>query len=91
MPEREADMAFTGAARERVLPVEGHLAKVRPVEAGDDPEQGRLAGAGWAKQRQELAIGDGEVDMVARREAAASMASALVYTQRVSQAYKVIC
>src|SRR5207244_10626147 len=70
MLEHEADMAFAGAARQRILAVERHLTSVRPVEAGDDAEQRGLAGPGRAEQRQQLAIGNPEVDIVERGEVA---------------------
>ena len=70
MLEHEADMALAGAARQRVLAVERHLAGIRPVEAGDDPQQRGLARAGRPEQRQQFALGDLEVDIVERCERA---------------------
>ncbi len=68
MLEHEADAALAGAARQCVLAVEADLAAVRPVEAGDDAQQRRLAGARRAEQRQQLAVCDLQIDAVERRE-----------------------
>ena len=70
MLEHESDTALAGAARERVLAIERHLAGIRPVEAGDDPQQRGLARARWSQQRQQFAVGDLEVDTVKGRERA---------------------
>ena len=70
MLEHEADMALAGAARQRVLAVERHLAGVRPVEAGDDPQQRGLARPRRPEQRQQLAVGDLQIDAVERGEGA---------------------
>ena len=70
MLEHEADMALAGAARERILAVEGDLAGIRPVEAGDDPQQRGLAGARRPEQRQQLAVADLQIDIVERGELA---------------------
>ena len=68
--EHEADVTFARALRQRVLAVEGDFAGIRPVEAGDDPQQRGLAGAGGAEQREQLAVIDLEVDTVERCKAA---------------------
>jgi hypothetical protein len=62
--EHEADVPLTRALRQCVLAVEGDFARIRPVEAGDDPQQRGLAGARGSEQRQQLAIVDLEVDAV---------------------------
>ena len=66
MLKHEADMALAGAVRQRVLAVERNLAGVGPVQPGDDPQQRGLARARRPEQRQQLAIGDLEVDIVER-------------------------
>src|SRR3954447_18648074 len=63
-------MPLAGAMRQRILAVEGNRAAIRPVEPGDDPQQRGLARAGRPEQRQQLAIGDLEVDVVQRHEGA---------------------
>ena len=68
--EHEADMALAGAARQRILAVERHLAGIGPVEARDDPQQRGLAGAGRAEQRQQFAVADLQIDVVERGEGA---------------------
>ena len=50
-----------GRSRDR-LALEVDLARGRREEAGDEPERRRLAAAGRAEQRDELAFGDVEVD-----------------------------
>ncbi len=51
------------------LAVEEDLALVRPVEAGEDVRERRLAGAVLAEQRVHLALGRLEVDAVVRDDA----------------------
>src|SRR5439155_9515559 len=46
-----------------VLAPETHAARARKPNAGNDLEQGRLAGAVDAEQRDHLAVIDGEVDV----------------------------
>ena len=58
--EHEADIALLHGELERVLAVEQHAAGGRHVEAGEDAEQRRLAGAGRAEQGDELARADVE-------------------------------
>ena len=41
-----------------------------PVEAGDEAERGRLAAAGGAEQREELALAERDVDPVQRLDGA---------------------
>jgi hypothetical protein len=43
-----------------VAPVEADLALVGLDEAGDGPQQGRLAAAAWPQQTEELAVGKSE-------------------------------
>ena len=68
--EHETDMALAGAAGQRVLAVERHLAGIRPVEARDDPQQRGLAGTRRPQQRQQFAVGDLEVDAIERGKGA---------------------
>ena len=53
--EHEADIALLHGELQRVLAVEQHAAGGRHVEAGEDPEQRRLARARRPEQRHELA------------------------------------
>ena len=64
--EHESDMALAGAVGERVLAVERNLAGIGPVQPGDDPQQRGLARARRPEQRQQLAVGDLEIDVVER-------------------------
>jgi hypothetical protein len=63
--EDEADLAFAHVGAGRVLAVEQHAAGIGYLEAGDDAQQGRLARAGGAEQRHQLAVADVEVEVVA--------------------------
>ena len=62
--EDEADVAVLRGQAGRVLAGEEHPPRVGPFEAGDDPQQGRLAGAARAEQGGEGALGDLERDVV---------------------------
>src|SRR3970040_4069 len=42
-----------------------HLARLRPFEAGDDPERRRLAATAWAEKREHLPFADLEAHVVA--------------------------
>ena len=55
----------------RGLAVDEHVALARPDQVADDPQQRRLAAAGGADQRDELARLDVEVDPVEREHVAA--------------------
>ncbi len=61
--EHDADAA--PARREMIdhVVVEKHPALGLPDEAGNDPQQGRLAAAGGSQQRHQFAAGDIEVDI----------------------------
>ncbi|MNT68547.1 hypothetical protein D3C72_2067900 [compost metagenome] len=59
-----------GAGRVDLLAVEDHPAGAGLVEAGDDVEHGRLAAAGVADQRDELALVDLQVDVLQGAEQA---------------------
>lgn len=52
------------AERGGILPLDQEPARGRPVEQADDVEQGALARAGRADQREELAVIELEVDVV---------------------------
>src|SRR5262249_5295457 len=56
----------------RGLAVDGDRARARLDDVADDPEQGRLAAAGRADQRDELALTDLQVDVLQRDDAAAA-------------------
>ncbi len=64
MLEDEADAALARRHAERVLAGDRERAGLRPLEPGDDAQQGRLARARGAEQRQELALRDLERDVV---------------------------
>jgi hypothetical protein len=51
-------------------------AVVGMLEAGDQPQAGRLAGAGWPEHREELVLGDFEIDTVDGDDLAVSLARA---------------
>ena len=53
--EHEPDIPLLHGELERVVAVEQDASGGRHVEAGEDAEQRRLAGAGRAEQRHELA------------------------------------
>ena len=50
--------------------VDEYLALGRLLQAGDQAQRRRLAGAGLAEQHEELAVGDVEIEPVKRRVAA---------------------
>ena len=60
---RRARPARRGSRRGR----RSDRARVRPLEAGDQAQRRRLAGAGRPEQHDELAVGDGEVEVGRRR------------------------
>ena len=59
-----------------VDPRELHGPFVGPLEAGDHAQQGRLARAGRAEHREELAVGDLEIDAVGGHDRAEAFADA---------------
>ena len=65
------------AAEVDLAPVDADRARVRPVDAGDDLDQRRLAGAVLAQQRMDLAGTDVEADVVQRPHAGERLAQAL--------------
>ena len=60
--EHEADVPATGARGRGVLAVDEHRALVGPIEAGDDPQQRRLARSRWTEERKELARWHHQID-----------------------------
>src|SRR5439155_23146758 len=60
--EDRVDVAFVRRAAGDVAPVQLDAARVGTLEAGDQPERGRLAGARRPEQGEELAGRDLEVD-----------------------------
>ena len=60
-----------------LLAVEGDRAVIGHDEAGDGAQQGRLAGARGAEQAEELAVIEGDGDVVERRDAAVALAHML--------------
>jgi hypothetical protein len=71
--EHEPDVALLGRQAGGVEALDHHGPLVRVLEAGDDPQQRRLAAAAGTEQRRELAGGDGEVDVVERDEIAEAL------------------
>ena len=65
--EDEADVPLPHVEAERILAAEEHAARGRRIEAGEDAEERRLARAGRAEQRQQLAGADIERHAVQRR------------------------
>ena len=68
MLEDESDAAIPRIAPCRVVSVEQHRSRVGPLEAGNDAQERRLAGARRSQQRQQLALLHGEADVVQRGE-----------------------
>src|SRR6201999_4198041 len=60
--EHHADIALVRRQARDVLAVELDRAAIDAEQAGDDAQQGGLAAARRAEQRDELALGDGEID-----------------------------
>jgi hypothetical protein len=64
--EDEADIALLDRQAERIFSAEQDPALAREVEAAEDAEQRRLAGARRAEQRDKLAGGDLQRDAMQR-------------------------
>src|SRR5262249_32665959 len=64
--EDEADIALLHGKADRVFITEKDTARGREIEAAEDAQKRRLAGAGRPEQRQELAGGDLQGDAVER-------------------------
>src|SRR5690606_15665636 len=62
--EHEADAALAGFEIVGADVVDPHLPGIGGFEPRDDPQERALAPAGRAEERDELAFGDGEVDVV---------------------------
>ena len=56
MLEHEAHASIACAALRRVLALEVHGAPIRELEAGNDPQQSGLAGAGWTEECHQLTV-----------------------------------
>ena len=61
--EHHADVALVGAEHGDVAAVDPDLAGARRFEAGDHAQRRRLAAAARPEERDELAAGDGEVEV----------------------------
>ena len=72
-----AAIASRGDWKRDLLAVEQHPPAVGPVEAGDDLDQRRLAGAVLAHQRMDLAGPEVERDLVERLDAGKRLADRL--------------
>ena len=72
-----AAIASRGDAKRDLAAVEEHPARVGPVDAGDDLDQRRLAGAVLAHQRVDLAGPEVERDVVERLDAGEGLARVL--------------
>src|SRR5713101_476389 len=68
--EHHSHVALVGRDVRDVLAVDDDPSVVGPVEAGDEAERGRLAAAGRAEQREELALPQLDLDSVERLDAA---------------------
>ena len=75
--EDRVDVPLVGRTVRDVGAAELDATLVGPLEAGDQPQRRRLAGAGRAQQREELAGGDLEIDPVDRDDVAVRLADAL--------------
>src|SRR6185369_10915507 len=64
--EHEADLALARVGIGCILALEQHLPRVRPFEARDDAQQGRLARTRGTQQRHQLAGADFQADIVER-------------------------
>jgi hypothetical protein len=70
--EDHVDVAPERRDADHVTAVEEDLAGGRLLEAGDHPQGGRLAAARGAQQREELALGDPQVDALDRPDVVAA-------------------
>src|SRR5207249_54533 len=52
-----------------VIAVDGHLPRRRQLVADEEPDEGRLAGAGRSDEEREVSLVDREVDVLERRGA----------------------
>jgi hypothetical protein len=68
--EDHAHVPLVGRHAGDVLAVHDYPALVRPVEARDEAQRGRLAAPRGAEHRQELALAEGDVDAVQRLDGA---------------------
>jgi hypothetical protein len=68
--EDEAHVAAARALRSGVLVVDEYRSLVGLLEAGDDPQQRRLARTRRPEQREELPVGHGQADLADRVEPA---------------------
>ena len=74
MLEDEADVAVAGRRAGDVFVLVQHRAAVGPFQAGDDPQQRRLARARRPQQRQQRAGGNFQADVVERLKVAEAFA-----------------
>jgi hypothetical protein len=72
--EHHVDRAPVGRHARHVLPLQNDAARVRHLEPGDHPQGGRLAATARAEQREELALGDRERDVVDRPDPVEALA-----------------
>ena len=79
--EDEADAAMLrldeALGRGDILALQQHAARARPLDAGGEPEQRRLAAARLAEQRDDLAGLDGERHLAQRRDRAEALRHAV--------------
>ncbi|MCY1549655.1 hypothetical protein D9M68_858360 [compost metagenome] len=69
MLEDEADISFLHRLHRRVLGIEENRAIGRALEAGNQPKQGRLSGAGGSKQSDQFTRVDVKRNVGERRDA----------------------
>ena len=75
--EDQPDVALLRRRVGHVAAADEDAARRRPVEAGDQRQQRRLARAARPQDGDELALGDRQVDIVGRRDGAVALAHAL--------------
>ena len=62
--EHHVDRPFVGREPGQIAPIEHDPAGTRRLEAGEHPQQGRLAAAGRTEQAENLAANDVEADVI---------------------------
>jgi hypothetical protein len=87
--EHEADAAVARVAHRRVFPFEEDLPPVRALEAGDDAQEARLAGAGRPEQGHELAGGNGDAHVVDGQEGAEGLHDVADFNRHAGPPYGV--
>jgi hypothetical protein len=79
-----------GGDADHVAAVEQDLAAGRLLEAGDHPQGGGLAAAGRPQQREELALGDPEVDVLDGPDVVAAGGELLLHRHQLDRGQAVL-